>query len=122
MKQSEKVRILTELLRKVENGVNVDAGKQVKNPTNTYACADIARREWDLLFKQHAQIIGLSGDLPAPGAYLTLDDFGVPILATRDSTGKFRAFLNACRHRGTKLVTNSRGFAKSFVCPFHGWT
>ncbi len=122
MKQSEKVRILTELLRQVENGVNVDAGKQVKNPTNAYACADIAQREWDLFFKQHVQIIGLSGDLPAPGAYLTLDDFGVPILTTRDSTGKFRAFLNACRHRGTKLVTNSRGSAKRFVCPFHGWT
>ena len=27
---------------------------------------------------------GLSGDLPEKGGYLALDDFGVPILATRD--------------------------------------
>ena len=50
MQQSEKIRILTELLRQVENGVNVDAGEQVKNPTNGYICPDIARREWDLFF------------------------------------------------------------------------
>jgi phenylpropionate dioxygenase-like ring-hydroxylating dioxygenase large terminal subunit len=122
VKQSEKVRILTELLRQVENGVNVDAGRQVKNPTETYVCPDIAEREWELFFKQHPQLIGLSGDLPEPGAYVTLDDFGVPILATRDSTGTFRAFLNACRHRGTTLVTENRGSAKRFVCPFHRWT
>ena len=31
-----------------------------------------------------------------------------------------RAFQNACRHRGVKLVEGS-GSRRSFTCPFHGW-
>ena len=41
-------------------------------------------------------IIGLSGDLPEPGSYFTVDDFGVPVLMIRSRDGRFRAFLNAC--------------------------
>ena len=122
MKQSERIRILKELLRQVESGVNVDAGVQLRNPTDAYVDAERAAREWQVLFREHPQLVGLSGDLPEPGAYLSLDDFGVPVLATRDADGEFRAFLNACRHRGTRLVEARRGEARRFVCPFHGWT
>ena len=38
-----------------------------------------------------------------------LEVHGVPILATRDKNGKFRAFLNACRHRGTAVEEAERG-------------
>ena len=122
MERSEEIRILKELLRQVETGVNVDAGVQLKNPTDAYTCTEQAAREWDLFFRHHPQLIGLSGDLAKPGSYLTLDDFGVQILATRGQDGTFRAFLNACRHRGSKVANETRGNAKRFVCPFHGWT
>jgi phenylpropionate dioxygenase-like ring-hydroxylating dioxygenase large terminal subunit len=52
------------------------------------------------------------------------DDYGVPMLLTRDGDGRFAAFLNVCRHRGMRLVANS-GAAESrasVVCPYHGWT
>ncbi|MEM9623463.1 MAG: aromatic ring-hydroxylating dioxygenase subunit alpha, partial [Pseudomonadota bacterium] len=65
---------------------------------------------------------GLSGDLPKPGSYLTMDDFGVPILATRDKSGRFRAFLNACRHRSVKVAGEARGTKSVFMCPFHSWS
>ena len=73
-------------------------------------------------FKNHPQLIGLSGDLPEKGSYLALDDFGVPILATRDKDGQFRAFLNACRHRGARLASEPKGRASVFMCPFHQWS
>jgi len=122
VQRHEQIRILNELLRLVEDGVNVDAGVQLKNPATAYTCAELADRERESFFREHPQLIGLSGDLPNSGSYLTLDDFGVPVLATRDGHGRFRAFLNACRHRGTQLVTDRRGETKRFVCPFHGWT
>ena len=54
---------------------------------------------------------------------MTIDDLGVPILATRDEKGRFHAFVNACRHRGALVETRERGDeASSFSCPFHNWT
>ncbi len=38
-----------------------------------------------------------------------MDDFGIPILATRDKSGKFHAILNACRHRSVKVASEARG-------------
>jgi hypothetical protein len=35
-----------------------------------------------------AQCVGLSGDLPAPWSFITSNDLGVPILATRNAAGQ----------------------------------
>ncbi len=122
MLQEDQVRILKALLARLANGTTHDAGYQVENPVSAYTLPELAQREWQTFFKNHPQIIGLSGDLPEPGRYLAIDDFGVPLIALRDRAGKFRAFVNACRHRGARLVAPGRGEALKFVCPFHGWT
>ncbi len=121
MKHAMQVKIIKELMRQLDEGKNVDAGVQFRNPTKAYTCPEIARQEWEQFFQNHPQLIGLSGDLPKPGSYFTIDDFGTPVLATRDQDGKFHAFLNACRHRGAR-VAEGRGDAKRFSCPFHAWT
>ncbi|MCA9771049.1 MAG: Rieske 2Fe-2S domain-containing protein [Myxococcales bacterium] len=37
--------------------------------------------------------------------------------------GQPHAFLNVCRHRGTRVVEEARGGGRrSFACPYHGWT
>lgn len=122
MKQDKQVEILKELMRQVDEGKNIDAGVQYRMPTSAYVCPEIAAKEWDLLFQNHPQLIGLSGDLPEPGSFLTMDDFGTPILATRDKEGVFHAFLNACRHRGVRVAQDSRGKKNLFTCPFHAWS
>lgn len=45
-----------------------------------------------------------------------------PIILTRDGQGKIRALFNRCRHRGATVCRTERGNAKSFMCPYHGWT
>ncbi len=45
-----------------------------------------------------------------------------PIIVTRDSNGKFRALFNRCTHRGTTVCRLGKGSAKTFQCPYHGWT
>ena len=67
-------------------------------------------------------MIGLTGELPKPGSYITNNDLGMPILATRDKNGKFHAFVNACRHRGAQLTDKPRGEKNRFTCPFHAWS
>ncbi len=122
MKQEKQVEILNELIRQVDQGENIDAGAQYKMPMSAYVCPEIAAKEWDLLFQNHPQLIGLSGDLPEPCSFLTFDDFGTPVLATRDREGVFHAFLNACRHRGVRVAQDVRGKKNIFSCPFHAWS
>ncbi|MDG2286440.1 MAG: aromatic ring-hydroxylating dioxygenase subunit alpha, partial [Alphaproteobacteria bacterium] len=122
MEQAKQVEILKELMSQVDEKRNVDAGVMYESSVSSYTCPDMAAREWDVFFRDHAQIIGLSGDLPNPGSFMTVDDFGTPVLACRDTDRNFRAFLNACRHRGVKLVTEERGDKTRFSCPFHAWT
>ena len=122
MKREAEMRIVRELLRQLDENVNIDAGVQMVNPTSSYTCVDQAQREWDELFRGHPQLIGLSSDLPDPHSYLTIDDFGIPVLATRDGQGRFRAFLNACRHRGVRLAHDVRGSTRRHTCVFHNWS
>lgn len=122
MKQQTQVKILEKLLERIESGEDADAGRIVQNPSSSYTSNDVAVKEWRALFLGHPQLIGLSADLPTPGSYYVLDNFGIPVLATRDEGGKFRAFLNACRHRGARLTNDCKGTKTRFSCPFHGWT
>ena len=122
MEHAVQVEILKELMQQLDDGKNIDAGVQYRMPTTSYVCPDIAARERESFFRNHPQFIGLSGDLPEPASYLTMDDFGIPILATRDKEGKFHAFLNACRHRSVKVASEARGKKAVFMCPFHNWT
>lgn len=122
MLHTTQIEILKELMEKLDHNVTVDAGRVLVNPTTAYTCEKLAKQEWDVFFANHPQVLGLSGELPHPGSYLTSNDFRIPILATRDSEGKFRAFVNACRHRGAQVATEARGQQSQFTCPFHGWT
>jgi phenylpropionate dioxygenase-like ring-hydroxylating dioxygenase large terminal subunit len=122
MRHEVQVEVLRELLDQLDRGVNADAGGVRAAPADTYVSPEIAKREWDAFFRGHPQIVGMSGDLPEPGSFLTSDDIGVPILITRDRTGKVRAFLNACRHRGVMIEPDRRGQKSRFSCPFHAWT
>ncbi len=122
MEHALQVKILKELMAQLDEGRNVDAGVQYKMPTSSYVCPEQAKREQEEFFQNHPQLIGLSHDLPEPGSFFTMDDFGTPILATRDKDGKFHAFLNACRHRSVRVASEERGQRSVFMCPFHHWS
>lgn len=122
MKHALQVEILKELMQQLDEGKNIDAGVQYRMPTTAYVCPETAAQERTTFFQNHPQLIGLSHDLPEPGSFLTTDDFGTPVLATRDKEGKFHAFLNACRHRSVRVATEDRGKRSVFMCPFHHWS
>lgn len=122
MRVEEQIRVIRGLMAHLDKGSNVDAGAIRRIEASAYTSPDRAAQEWSTFFRGHPQVIGLSGDLPRPGAFVTSHDFGAPILATRDATGRFRAFVNVCRHRGTLLEAAPQGEKSRFSCPFHGWT
>lgn len=122
MKRSEQIAQVKVLLASLDSGVTVDAGGIRLNPTDSYTDHEIAQKERSLFFQGHPQVLGLSGDLPEPGSFITINDLDTRVLATRDENGDFRAFVNACRHRGVAVEERESGQARRFVCPFHNWT
>ena len=122
MRHAEQVRLVKQLCAHLDAGTNVDAGGLLRQPTSSYTDPELAAREWEEFFQSTPQCIGLSGDLSGPGSFLTINDLGRPILATRDDDGMFRAFVNSCRHRGAVVETEPRGTRRRFTCPFHAWT
>ncbi len=113
---------MTELIAHLDAGTNVDAGGLMPQSTSTYTDAGQAAREWQEWFRGMPHCIGMSGDLAEPRAFLTIEDLGTPMLATRDTEGVFRAFVNSCRHRGALVETEARGTRRRFTCPFHAWS
>ena len=92
MRHEEQVRVIRTLMRHLDNGTNVDEGAIRKISVADYTSPERAALEWNAFFREHPQVIGMSGDLPKPGSFLTSNDFGVPLLATRAADGRFRAF------------------------------
>ena len=88
-----------------------------------YTSAGVRGAEVASLFRPLPLIVGHASELP-PGHVLAHDDYGLPLLLSRDGDGRFRAFFNVCRHRGMRLVEASEDAQPraSIVCPYHGWT
>jgi phenylpropionate dioxygenase-like ring-hydroxylating dioxygenase large terminal subunit len=58
-----------------------------------------------------------------PGDYIAKEVGSVPLIIVRGEDGKIRVFLNVCRHRGARLISNGKGQGlQDIACPFHGWS
>ncbi len=79
------------------------------------------RRE-EALLGRHPVLIAHVGEVARPGDFLSIDAGGLPVLLVRGDDGALRAFLNVCRHRGTRLCAAETGSARALVCPYHGWS
>jgi glycine betaine catabolism A len=60
-------------------------------------------------------------EIPAVGDYVEYEILGRSVIVMRAAAGEIRAYHNACRHRGMRLVQGRGNAANGFVCPFHGW-
>lgn len=73
------------------------------------------------LFRSEPLVVGLSGLLPSPNSYATVDVGDRSVILTRGIDGLVTAMLNVCRHRGAELVSGC-GSSARLTCPYHGWT
>jgi phenylpropionate dioxygenase-like ring-hydroxylating dioxygenase large terminal subunit len=108
------------LLDHIEHQTTDMVDEVMEMPADVYTSEDHYRRELEILFRDRPLVFCLSGALPRPGTYLTIDMLNVPVLLTRDGGGRVHAFANVCRHRGVRVV-DGHGAARRFTCPFHAW-
>ena len=117
-----------ELVRRVH--AHLAAKTTDADPTATtievaaYAEGPRLEREIERLFRGREVpiAIGHRSIIAAPGDFVTHDLSGVPLLVVRREDGGLEAFLNVCRHRGTRVEGAPRGNKRAFSCPYHGWT
>jgi len=120
MEHAVQIDLAARLLQYIDEG-SLQLGDDVyRQPVDEYTSPGQARREREQLFRRRPLCVGFGGDLAGPGSYRVHDVSGLPFLLTRDQAGRFRAFLNVCRHRGAR-VAEGCGTARGFTCPYHAW-
>jgi Rieske 2Fe-2S family protein len=92
-------------------------------PADYYVSADYFARELDLLFRRMWICAGRTEEIAEPGQFVVRELPGDNVVITRGESGALHAFHNVCRHRGTRLCTETSGrFSGSIQCPYHAWT
>lgn len=116
-------RDLIERARRAVSGEGADeAATEVQVPVAEYLDPSHFAAERNELFGRAPIAIAPLSQIQGPGDFVTIDHYGLPLLATRDAAGQSHVFLNACQHRGTRLVSEPSGRSStSFVCPYHAW-
>ncbi len=85
-----------------------------------YYSKAFAQLEWDHLWTRIWHVAGRENQLPEPGDFIVHDFMRESVIVVRQDDGSLRAFFNACRPRGQRLVW-SEGYTEGFHCPYHGW-
>ena len=91
-------------------------------PSSWYTSPEVAAAERRAVFGSTWQMIGRVEQVASPGAYLTVEVAGEPILVVRGDDGVLRAFFNVCRHRAAPILNEPCGTATRLRCRYHGWT
>jgi phenylpropionate dioxygenase-like ring-hydroxylating dioxygenase large terminal subunit len=122
MRRQDQIAEARKLLAHIDNRTTALADGIYRHPVTDYTCPGQAARERALLFEDGPLNIGLSALLLRAGDWMTHDYAGLPLLLARRDDGSLAAFLNVCRHRGARIAEGCGDRARSFSCPYHGWT
>ncbi|HVL56586.1 MAG TPA: aromatic ring-hydroxylating dioxygenase subunit alpha [Burkholderiaceae bacterium] len=114
-------RLLERSLQAIAQG-HGDRGGPASSPVSRYLDPQRHRIERERVLWPMPTVVAAATALAEPGAFVTHDASGRPLLVVRAPDGRLRGYLNACRHRGTRLVGEAAGTARRFVCPYHAWT
>jgi Rieske 2Fe-2S family protein len=91
-------------------------------PRKFYTDPSFFQLDLEAIFYREWLFAGHDCELPAPGAFFTLQVGEYPIVVVRSDDGAIRAFHNTCRHRGSRICAAAKGSVVKLVCPYHNWT
>jgi len=66
--------------------------------------------------------VGHASEIPNANDFVMKSIGPEPIIMTRDRDGQVHLLHNRCPHRGNRVCVSDKGNARSFTCPYHGWT
>jgi Rieske 2Fe-2S family protein len=88
------------------------------------AFVDPAVLEWELQTIFRGWIcVGHASRVGRQGSYMMREIGGDSVIVMGAEDGRPRAFLNVCRHRGSRLIEDPEGSVRRRIqCPYHGWS
>jgi phenylpropionate dioxygenase-like ring-hydroxylating dioxygenase large terminal subunit len=96
---------------------------QDSRPASIYTSDERFEQERIGLFSRAPVIVAPSAFLPEPNTAVAMDGYRIPMIVSRDSEGVAHAFINACRHKGAKLLENCEPVKNARItCPYHAWS
>jgi len=87
-----------------------------------YTDPELYELELDRIITKNWVLAGHESQLPEPGDYKVLNVANESAIIVRRKDGSLGAFANVCRHRGSLVCLEATGNAKTFNCPYHGWS
>ena len=98
----------------------MEPGPTIVDPSIYYS-RDFFDLEVERLWKRVWQMACHEDDIPNVGDSLVYDIASLSFIIVRTGEDEFKAFPNACLHRGRALLTEDAKGLHEFRCPFHGW-
>ena len=91
-------------------------------PPTAFSDQGVLDWEMDNLFSGWV-CFGHASAVAEPGSYLMREIGRSSVFVLGGEDGVPRAFLNACRHRGSRLVEETKGSVRRRIqCPYHAWS
>lgn len=90
-------------------------------PPECYVDADFYEFEKDAVFAREWLCVGREDWLKETGDFFNTIIADEPIVVSKTQDGTIHAMSSVCQHRAM-LVSEGRGNARAFVCPYHHWT
>jgi len=78
--------------------------------------------EMPAIFGSSWRLVCHESELPEAYDYRSFDHAGQPLFCIRGGDGQIRSFINACSHRGARLLSEPSGNARRITCFYHLWS
>ena len=107
--------------RDIDRDLVMETADDFRVDTRIYTDPAIFKDEMQRIFETTWVYVGHACEVAEPGDFKTASIGFNPVVVSRAEDGEIHVFLNECRHRGNAVCRASRGSARKFECPYHGW-
>ncbi len=86
-----------------------------------YYSPEWMHKEWDRIWTKIWHLGAMEQEFEDEGDWVRHDFMKESVIIVRQADGGFKAFYNACRHRGNRLALHETGGGDRITCSYHGW-
>ena len=87
-----------------------------------YLDEDIYRRDIEQIFMADWLYVCHESQVASAGDCYAYEIADESVIVVRDENLQLNAFVNVCRHRGSRICDMGQSTHKRLVCPYHAWT